>query len=300
MYGANMQAMDWSDVHYCLAVIQEGSVTAAAKKLGVNHTTVSRRISALEKTLHASLFDRSTSGWSVTPVGESILPNLEQMQEAASAIERSVHADRKDLNGTLRITALDVCIQRILLPGLKAFSEKYPSIHVELLASEEALDLSVHAADIAFRTTNNPPPNVVGKKIADFNYGVYATKSAWEDYMAGRGDVGAISWMLDGNAIPEWLRQSYPDMPIRYRSNSLNVIYDLVRQGSGFAEIPCSLGNSDPDLIKIPAQGVMEPMGFWLLTNLDLRTTARIRIFRDFMLDYLQPIVERFESQSAL
>ncbi len=295
-----MQDIDWGDVSHCLAVIQEGSVTAAAKKLGVNHTTVSRRISALEKTLQASLFDRSTSGWSVTPVGESILPSLEQMQEAAGAIERSVRADRQDLSGTLRVTALDVCIQRVLLPGLKAFGEKYPSINVELLASEESLDLAVHAADIAFRTTNDPPPNVVGKKIANFNYGVFGRKSVWEDYLSGQSGVGAISWMLDGKAVPEWLRQSYPDMPIRYRSNSLNVIYDLIRQGHGFGELPCSLGNSDPDLIQIPAQGVMEPMGFWLLTNLDLRTTARIRIFRDFMLDYLQPLVERFESQSAL
>ena len=294
-----MQDLDWGDVHYCLAVIQEGSVTAAAKKLGVNHTTVSRRISALEKSLQVSLFDRSTSGWSVTPVGESILPNLEQMQEAAGAIARSVHADNQELSGTLRVTALDVCIQRILLPGLKAFSEQYPSISVELLASEETLDLSVHAADVAFRATNNPPPNVVGKKIANFTYGVYATKAVWQDYLAGRNDVGAITWVLDGKKTPEWLRQSYPDMPIRYRSNSLNVIYDLVKQGSGIGELPCSMGNSDPDLIQIPAQGSMEPTGFWLLTNLDLRTTARIRIFRDFMLDYLQPMVARFEAMST-
>ncbi|MGB1905706.1 MAG: LysR family transcriptional regulator [Spongiibacter sp.] len=293
-----MHGLNWNDVHYCLAVIREGSVTGAAKHLGVNHTTVSRRISALEKRLNAPLFDRSTSGWLVTPLGESILPNLEQMAEAAQAIERGVYADRQEFSGTLRITAVDVCIQRILLPGLKDFAEQYPNIDVELLASGESLDLSVHAADIAFRNTNNPPPDVVGTKFADLHYGVYARRDVWAAYQQGDDNVGAVSSMLDGNARPGWLQQSYPSMPVRYRSNSLNVVYDLVQQGHGIAELPCSMGNSHPELVAVPAKGVSEPTGFWLLSHIDLRTTARIRIFRDFMLEYIQPFVARLENRS--
>ncbi|MGJ8686205.1 MAG: LysR family transcriptional regulator [Spongiibacteraceae bacterium] len=295
-----MQNIDWTDVHYCLAVIKQGSVTAAARELGVNHTTVSRRISALEATLEAPLFDRSTAGWSITPVAESILPNLEQMQEAASAIARSVSADRKELSGTIRVTAVDIFIQRVIMPGLKAFTEQYPHINLELLASDETLNLSVHAADIAFRITNEPPLDVVGKKIAKFAYGVYASRELWEQYQQGNRDIGAVSWMFDGSMVPEWLPQSYPDMKVRYRSNSFNVIFDLIQQGHGFGELPCTLGDSNPELVRVPASGTMETNGLWLLSHIDLRTTARIRIFRDFMLDYLQPLVPELEGDGPV
>lgn len=292
--------MDWNDVNYCLAVIREGSVTAAAKKLGVNHTTVSRRITALEKDLEVILFDRSTTGWLLTPVGESIMPNLEQMDEGASAIRRSVHADRKELSGTLRITSMDLCIQHILMPGLKAFTEQYPDINIELMASEQNLDLSVHAADIAFRATNEPPPDVVGKKIADFGYGIYATAEIYKRWQAGDRGVGGISWVMDGNAVPEWMQHSFPGMPVRYRANSLSVTFDLVRQGHGIAMLPYSLGEAEANLVRIPSSYKAEPIGFWLLSHIDLRTTARIRIFRDFMLDYLEPLIPMLEGRSQV
>lgn len=295
-----MQNIDWTDVHYCLAVIKQGSVTAAARALGVNHTTVSRRISALEATLEAPLFDRSNAGWSITPVAESILPNLEQMQEAASAIERSVSADRKELSGTIRVTAIDIFIQRVIMPGLKAFTEQYPHINLELLASDETLNLSVHAADIAFRMTNEPPLDVVGKKIANLAYGVYTSRELWQKYEQGDRNIGAITWMLDGSTVPGWLPQSYPDMDVRYRSNSFNVIFDLIQQGHGFGELPCALGDSHPELVRVPASGTMEANGLWILSHIDLRTTARIRIFRDFMLDYLEPLIPELEGDGPV
>jgi len=294
-----MQNINWDDLRFCLAVAREGSVTAAARKLDVNHTTVSRRITALEQELNVTLFDRSTSGWLITPVGETILASAEHMADEVNSIRRVVQADRQELSGKLRVTAVDICIQRLLLPPLEAFARQYPDIEVELIASTEMLDLSVHDADIAFRSTNQPPPNVVGKHIADFAYAVYADAELYARYLEDPRGVSAItwSWSAAASAAPAWLAKGFPDMPVRYRVNSLSVVLDMARQGMGFAQLPCALGDMVPELRRVPAAHEEPRLGFWVLSHIDLRTTARIRIFRDFMVEAIAPFVPLIEGE---
>ncbi|MBW2941702.1 LysR family transcriptional regulator [Zhongshania aquimaris] len=292
-----MDSINWDDIRYCLAVITEGSVTAAAKKLDVNHATVSRRISGLESVLGAPLFDRSTSGWLVTPVGEAVIHSAEQINEQILGIQRTVQVDRQELSGKLRVTALDVCIQRILMPGLKAFSARYPDINLELIASESTFNLAGHEADIAFRTTNEPPPNVLGTKIAKFAYAIYGSKNLYQRYLTGDHEVSGITWMGDGHTVPPWMQKTFPGMQVRYRVNSLSIAYDLVAQEFGFALLPCGLGDSDASLTRIDSDYIEPGMDFWLLSHIDLRTTARIRIFRDFMLDAIQPYIPLIEGR---
>ncbi|WP_339676675.1 LysR family transcriptional regulator [uncultured Zhongshania sp.] len=292
-----MDSINWDDIRYCLAVITEGSVTAAAKKLDVNHATVSRRISGLESVLGAPLFDRSTSGWLVTPVGEAVIHSAEQINEQILGIQRTVQVDRQELSGKLRVTALDVCIQRILMPGLKAFSARYPDINIELIASESTFNLAGHEADIAFRTTNEPPPNVLGTKIAKFAYAIYGSKNLYQRYLTGEHQISGITWMGDGHTVPPWMQKTFPGMQVRYRVNSLSIAYDLVAQEFGFALLPCGLGDADPSLTRIDSDYIEPGMDFWLLSHIDLRTTARIRIFRDFMLDAIQPYIPLIEGR---
>ncbi len=293
-----MQNLDWNDIQYCLAVVREGSVTAAARALDVNHTTVSRRITALEKQLNVRLFDRSTAGWLIPPVGEQVLKSAEAIADEVNTIQRQVLADSQELSGTLKVTAVDLTIQRVLQPALKAFCEKYPDITIELISSEDPFNLSVHEADIAFRVTNDPPPNVLGKKIADFAYGIYGTRELAESLSKGDRSVGAIMWLSDQRRpLPQWKEKGFPDLPVRYRVNSLNVTHDLVRHGHGIAQLPTGLGEMDPLLRRIPCEHVDEPMGFWVLSHIDLRTTARIRIFRDFMLEAIEPRIPALEGR---
>ncbi len=292
-----MQVMNWDDLHICLIVAQEGSVTAAAKKLNVHQTTLSRRITALEKNLNAHLFDRSTSGWLVTPVGESVMALAETMAEQAMSIERLVRIDRQELSGKLRVTALDICIQRLLLPGLNEFSRQNPEIDIELIASDETLDLSVHDADVAFRGTNEPPANVLGTHIADFAHAVYASHELYARYLDEPDSVGGITWLGDGTTVPQWMQLSFPKMPVRYRANSLGVAFNMTKQSLGIALLPCGLGDTSARLRRIPIDYSAPSMGFWLLSHIDLRTTARIRIFRDFMLEAIKPYVPLIEGR---
>jgi len=292
-----MHGINWDDLRYCLAVVRAGSVTAAARTLKVNQTTVSRRISALEQQLNAAIFDRSTTGWLVTPVGETILRSIEQMDDAALMIQRLVQVDRQELSGTLKVTAVDVAIQHLLLPGLNAFAQQYPLIDIQLIASDLPFDLGTHEADIAFRTTNDPPPNVLGTHIADFAYAIYATHDVFRRFQQEPDSVGAITWLMDIHSNPEWMVKAFPGMAVRYRANSLSVAFDMVRQGLGIAMLPCGLGDASGRLRRIPIDFELPRNGFWLLSHIDLRTTARIRIFRDFMLEHIQPYIPLIEGQ---
>jgi len=290
-----MRNLDWNDLRYCLAIVEEGSVTAAAKALGVNHTTVSRRVSALEAELGAPLFDRSNSGWLISPLGESILPEASQMRESAQAISRMVTADRKELSGLIRVTTIDAFLQRSITPGLKEFSALYPDIDIELILGNEILDLASHDADIAFRGTDTPPPNVVGTRVGYFALGLYCTPEVYQQYQENPALVYGISWTGDGATKPDWMTQHFSDMRLRYRVGSLNSIYDLARNGLGMAELPCAMGDISPRLMRVPGMPIIKGPGLWVLSHIDLRTTARIRIFKDFMIDAIEarlPVLE--------
>ena len=291
-----MQNVNWDDLRYSLAVVREGSVTAAARKLGVNHTTVSRRVSALEQELGANLFDRSTAGWLLTPFGESILGAVQQMDEEVHAIRRQAMADHQELSGRIRVTAVDVCIQSLLLPGLRAFVRKHPEITVDLIASDISFNLAVHEADIAFRATNEPPPNVLGTRVGNFAVSIYATPDLIERHAVDPASVGAMTWSGD-SIVPPWLPRHFPDMPVRCTYNSLSVAFDLARGGIGFALLPCGLGDMAPELRRVIPGFHERGLDFWVLSHIDLRTTARLRIFRDHMLEAIAPHVPLMEGE---
>jgi DNA-binding transcriptional LysR family regulator len=292
-----MQSIDWQDLRYLMEIVRGGTLTAAARKLGVNQTTVSRRITALETALNAPLFDRSGNGWFITPVGESVMRSVETIADEVANIGRMVQIDRQELSGRLKITAPDVCVQGLLMPGLNQFTRLYPEIDIDLVTTEALLDLSVHDADVAFRCTNLPPANVLGTHIADFAYAVYSTEPLYELFLEDPTRVGGISWSDEGRGAPDWMLADFPGMQVRYRANSLNVAFNLARQGLGFALLPCGLGDASGKLRRIPCQYQHPTLGFWLLSHIDLRTTARIRIFRDYMLEAIQVYVPLIEGR---
>lgn len=292
-----MHNLNWDDIRYCLAVVEHGSLTAAAQSLSVNHTTVSRRISALETQLGAPLFDRSTSGWLITPLGDAIIPAAKKMQDEAFAIGRRVKANHHDLSGTVRVTSIDAVVEKMITPGLKSFMETYPEINVELMVSSDNLDLTTHAADIAFRVTNEPPPNLVGKKIATVAHTLYSTQEVYERYLLDPNSVAGITWLQDNTTISAWAEQFSPPMRMRYRVNSFSIIYQMAHNGLGFAMLPCGIGDADPTLNRVPGIPLQMDKELWALSHIDLRTTARIRMFRDYIVDAMRDRIPLIEGQ---
>jgi len=291
--------MDWDSVKYFLEVARVGSVTKAASRLGVNQTTVSRRLTAFEESLGKPLFERSGSGWLITPIGEDLIPFAEHMAEEANTIERHIMADSQELSGLLRITVADVCTQYLAMPAIEAFSRQYPDISIEVIATTDLLDLAAHEADVALRSTDKPPPNLVGKRIGQLAYAVYGTT----DFLrrmpqeSESGDIPCITWIGDSSTQPPWIEKNFPKTKHIYRASALGVMVQMLRKGMGIAQIPCAIGDPDPLLHRISVNYVEPGWGLWVLSHVDLRTTARVRIFRDFLVTELENQIDLIEGK---
>lgn len=285
-----MQNQDWDSIRYFLEVVHAGSVTAAAQNLAVNQTTVSRRISNLENQLGKDLFVRAGKGWLLTSVGEQLVDSAERMAEQASAIQRHVLADSQDLSGLLRITVADVCTQQLVMPALRTFTQQYPDIDLEIIATNTELNLATREADVALRATDKPPANLVGKRIGQLAYSVYGNAELHSQLVSDPecDDIAAITWIGDGHSRPNWIENGFPQIHRIYRTSELGLMLQMVEQGMGIAQMPCVFCDNVTHLRRIPCQSVEPGWGLWVLSHIDLRTTARVRIFRDFLVTALE------------
>lgn len=277
---------DWDDLRVFLAVARTLSLSGAARVLGVNHSTVFRRLASFEKRLGVRLFDRLPTGYVRTNAGDEMLGAAEAIEEQVMALERRVTGRDLELRGTLRVTTTETIGLTFGPPHLAAFHKAYPGIAVELVAANERMSLSRRDADVAIRPTNAPPETLVGRRVARIAWAIYAPK--------GRRGVDAFApgetWLdvddsFGHTALTRWVSARVPAEAIALRANSMTVLREACRAGLGLALLPCYMGDGDSGLRRagelIPELGV----DLWLLTHEDLRQTARVRAFLDFMSD---------------
>ncbi len=279
----------WGDIRIFLEVARAGSAAGAAERLGINYTTVCRRISALEDRLGKHLFRRSNGAWEVTPLGKGILPYARSMAEQADAIDRVVVEDGAELKGPLRVTA-EYCADSVLLPVARRFAERYPEVDLQLIAGGELADVEAGEVDIALHMTDEPPPNLVGKRVAQVGFSIYARKGLSEKVLAqpDAPDVPCLVRIGDEAPRPPWIDTIFPNTTRVYRTASLPVMLAMAREGIGVARLPCVLGDPDPMLQRLPGCVAEPGPSLWILSNVDGRTTARVRIFRAFLVEELE------------
>lgn len=295
-----MHEINWDDIRYFLAVIEAGSVTAAAAQLGVNHSTVSRRVSAFEAVLGSRLFDREATGWAITSDGENLLRSANDMAESVRSLRRKVEGADKSLSGLIRITAPDLCFQHLTGSPLKAFSKKYPDIQLQLFATNEVLDLAYGDSDIALRITDDPPPNLVADRLATVAYEIYGSDELRQQLQEAKHAVPAVTWIGDGKSIPPWISNNSANIQVKYRVSNVETMLEFARQGIGIAQLPCVVGDTEPNVRRIPDMVAQSGSGLWILSHVDLRLTARVRIFRDFMRTAFEPLVPLIEGDRPM
>lgn len=275
---------DWDDLRVFLAVARTGSLSGAARVLGVNHSTVFRRLGGFEKRLGVRLFDRLPNGYVRTNAGDEMLGAAAAIEEQVMALERRVTGRDLELRGTLRVTTTETIGLTFGPPHLAAFHRAYPGIAVELVAANERMSLSRRDADVAIRPTNTPPEALVGRRVARIAWAVYAPK--------GRRGVDAFApgeaWLdvddsFGHQALTRWVSARVPAEAIALRANSMTVLREACRAGLGLALLPCYMGDGDAGLRRVG--DLIPDLGtdLWLLTHEDLRQTARVRAFLDFM-----------------
>ncbi|HTN64202.1 MAG TPA: LysR family transcriptional regulator [Devosia sp.] len=292
----NAQVANWDDLRMFLAVARAGSLSGAARSLGVNHSTVFRRISGFEASLGVRLFERLPSGYALTPAGEETLGTAERVEADIAALDRTVTGQDLRLSGIVRITAIDMLAFWLLPEHLKQFRAVYPGIEIEMVVGNETLDLSRRETDIALRIGNTPPETLVGRRVGRLDFAVYGAP----DYCLAHPsvDLAAHDWIgLDSAHAPLARRfeQFLPGVRPVIRSNSVACTVRLAKAGLGLAVLPCAIADQKPDLIRIAEVPDTFGLDLWLLTHEDLRHTARIRVALDFLAAALAGGLERVD-----
>lgn len=296
----NAQELEWNDLQFVLAVCREGTLSGAARILGVNHSTVFRRIGALEKKLDVRLFERLASGYMMTDAGEAMLESGERVENEILGLSRKLIGRDLQLTGLVRVAVPDALLMKVLMPHFGAFSKRYPKIQVELSISNNFYNLTRREADIAVRATSKPPETLVGRCICPMMTTIYGSP----DYLAQQNEstIEKYVWLLPDESlmqlpITNWLARNYPNANLGLRCNSLLGLYEAATQGIGVAALPCFLGDSDTRLKRIlPPVDALESE-LWLLSHPDLKRTARVRALMDFLLKVLENNKKLIEGQ---
>ncbi len=286
--------MDWDDSRIFLAFAREGSFSKAAHRLGVRHSTVSRRIRALEEKLATPLVERSATGYVLTEDGMALERAARRIERELLQFEATRSGGREELAGELRVTAIANMASGPLMPAFARFVTAFPNIRLELRVSNTSVHLSQRDADIALRQTNSPQETLIGTRLLTVASTVYGSRA----HSAGRGHKRWIG--VDCcDFHRSWTRAACPeaDHPICVDDTALTIA--AIKEGLGVGFLPCFLGDSDPDLVRLRAPDPGHDVGLWLLYHRDLRNTRRVILFREHMQREVQPLQALFAGRQA-
>ncbi len=286
MHSTNRHRIDWEDLRFVLAVADASSLSAAARALGVNHTTVLRRVNAFEERLGLRLFDRLPTGYALTAGGEELLATARQMAETVTDLERRLSGQDLRLEGGLRVTTTDTLMASVLPPLFAAFRERHPGITVEVATTNSMANLTRRDADVAIRPVAEPPDTLVGRRVSGVVFAAY-TAPAYRDVVGEAPDLASLRWVapddsLAGSGVARWMRSALPGAEIGLRVDSLVGMAQAARAGIGAAVLPCYLGDMTADLVRLGTPINEIGSALWVLTHGDLRRTARISAFTEF------------------
>ena len=280
---------DWDDLRFILAVSRHGSLTAAARVLGVTQPTMSRRLEQLEARIGTPLFERSVSGVMLNPLGTSLLGMAEQMEQSVLAAERRIAARDTGLEGIVRLTTLEWIGQHLLAPTLASFCRKHPAITVELITADRVLSLVRHEADIAVRVTPFDQDGLVQRRIGNSHRALFASVSylaerGMPDFAAGCPGHSLVTFPETAATFPQvhWLRDRIaPRAHIAVQSNSLDVQLQAILSGAGMGALPSKAETKRPTLRRIETPEPPPSRELFLGYHEDLRHTPRVRALAD-------------------
>ena len=281
-HAAIMQHLNWDNLRYVLMVANKGSIAAAARELEVNRTTVLRRIDSFQQDLNCRIFDRGPSGYVLTPEAEKMIDAAREVEATLFDMQRQIAGRELKLEGELRVTTTDSFMLELLGPHLASFQRKHPYIVVDVLITNSVLDLHRRDADVAIRPTRQPEPTLVGKRVGDVEFGVYAG----HDYLASAGDMDLMAhrWIglvdsLSATPVGEWFNAAIDPQTRCLRCDSFVALRSAAEAGIGVALLPRLLGDGSSRLKRLDAATDGLTTGLWLITHPDLVRSARVHAF---------------------
>ena len=278
--------IDWDDVRHFLAVTRGGSVRAAAKRLGVNHTTVLRRVAQLEDRLGAQMFEKRPSGYRLTAAGEDVLEFANQMEASSHQLEARVFGRDQGVRGLLRVTLPPFLATHLLMPDLAEFARIHPDIEMEIASTGEVANLTNREADVAIRIVSDRktlPLNLHGLKGPELFAGVYIARDRLAAWRTGTSD--AVRPIVIGEqGVPDWADEGeIRATGVPFRTPDADAQIAAVRHGIGMTRLPCFVGDADRLLARVPGIDLKAHATLWQLTQGETRKTKRVKLFTEFV-----------------
>jgi DNA-binding transcriptional LysR family regulator len=284
--------VNWDDLRIFLAIARHGTLAQAGGRLGIDPTTVARRLSRLESALGATFFELTPSGHVLTPRGLTLLNHAQVMEEAMNAAAEHGSSAKGAAQGTIRVSVSEGFGSGIVAPNLVQFAGLYPDIAVELVASTGFLNPSRREADVAIMLARPKSGPLIVRKLTDYQLGLYG--AAGGPVVKSMQDQRLIGYVPDLIYAPE-LRylDDLPGEPFAtLTSTSVNAQAQMIRSGAGIGILPCFIGDSDIGLTRHLAGDISIRRAFWLVVHRDMRSITRIRFF----IDWLDKLVKTLEA----
>jgi DNA-binding transcriptional LysR family regulator len=285
-----MSNFDWNNLQSFLAMARAGRLTVAARRMGVDHSTLSRRISALEDAMQVKLFERRPEGFALTPEGEALLGDAEEIESLTVRMGARLQADTSKLTGNVRMGTPEGFGTYFLAPQLVHLSNKHPDLNIELVANPRSFSLSKREADIAISMARPSQGRVYARKLLDFGLGIYASRNYLDSHspITTRQDLLAHGWIGYVEDLMWTSELDYlpmVDRNIQPRLHISNVISQLtaIEGGAGLGVLPHFMARQSPVLKRVLPTEIHLTRAYWLITHPDTHNLARIRACCDFL-----------------
>ena len=281
--------MDWDRLQVFLAVARAGRVSAAARRLGVEHTTVARRLAALEAEVGVALFYRTSAGYVLTPHGENVLPNAEAMERAAMAVSARARERSAEVAGRVRVALPPEFASDWLLPQLGAFRALYPRVTLQILVGTRERDLARGEAELAVRSPRPTQQSLVAVRLGRALVGLYAAKAFAAERKLRPGNLSALRHVPLLVYTPpfqmlqdaKWFQPMLAAAPIALETNSTHALLAAARAGAGVAVLPQMVARRVADLVSV--SDAVAANDVWLITHPEFRRDPKVRATADFL-----------------
>jgi len=281
--------LDWDDFRLVKIIAEANGLAGAAERLGVNHSTVFRRLGQMEEGLGVKLFERHRTGYVLTSAGEEMAALAEQMEENVTSFTRKLAGQAVAPAGELRVTTNDTLLVHLLTPLFTRFLQACPEMRLDVVLANQALNLSKRDADVAIRATDTPSETLIGRRVATIAWAVYGRREDYPD--PSTVDASSLykrTWVALGDNLASlkaarYVRDNVAPELIAYKVNTVLGLAEAVEAGAGIGPLPCFIADAKPGLVRLSELNPDFSAGLWLLTHPDLRQSARVRAFMDFM-----------------
>lgn len=285
-----MAKLSWDDFRLIKAIAEAGGLTGAAAALAVNHSTVFRRLGQIEDSVGLPLFERRKSGYVPTPAGEEMAALAGRIDDDVSAFARRIAGREIAPSGEVRITTTDTLFLHLLIPIFAAFRRANPSIRLDIVIANQALNLSKRDADIAIRASDSPPDTLVGRRLATLAWGIYgrrqdalAKPEALENASLFERDWVCLGDQLGHVKAARYVRERVAPERIVFKTSAVLGLAEAIEAGIGIGPLPCFIGDQKPGLARITGPNPEFGTALWLLTHPDIRQSPRIRATLDLL-----------------